>query len=66
VLVPADRAPPSRESVLTALDTPDRSVLFRVTGDGAATRVEYLPMNCRFDLSLDVPQKRYPGLSGLR
>jgi hypothetical protein len=41
-------------------------VLFRVMGDGAATRVEYRPMNCRFDPSLDVPAEAYRALSGLR
>jgi hypothetical protein len=66
VLVPADGAPPSRESALISLDTPERSVLFRVMGDGAATRVEYRAMNCRFDPNLDVPAEAYRALSGVR
>jgi glutamine synthetase len=66
VLVPADGAPPSRESALIALGTPDRSALFRIMGDGAATRVECRPMNCRFDPRLDVPADAYRALSGLR
>jgi glutamine synthetase len=51
---------------LISLDTPERSVLFRVMGDGAATRVEYRSMNCRFDPNLDVPAEAYRAISGVR
>lgn len=66
VLVPAEGAQANRESALISLDTPERSVLFRILGDGAAARVEYRAMNCRFDPSLDVPAEAYRAISGLR
>jgi hypothetical protein len=66
VLVPADGTPPRRESTLISLDTPERSVLFRFLGHGAATRVEFRPVNCRFDPSLDVPAEAYRALSDSR
>jgi hypothetical protein len=64
--MPDEGAPASRESALISPDAPERSVLFRVLGDGAATRVEYRPMTCRFDPTLDVPAEAYRALSGLR
>ncbi len=66
VLVPVEGAPSSSESALISLDAPDRSVLFRVLGDGAATRVEYRAMSCRFDPTLDVPVEAYRAISGVR
>jgi hypothetical protein len=66
VLLPDAGEPASRESALLSLDIPERSVMFRVMGDGTATRVEYRPMNCRFDPSLDVPAEAYRALSGSR
>lgn len=58
----ADGTPPARERALVFLDPADRSVLFRTLGDAEATRVEYRPMTCRFDPSLEVPGEVYRAL----